>query len=150
MNLNRPLIQTEDCSPTWLEMSAMQAAGLRVLQQILANILFRRRTNCKKSRLCRGQRAVSATFVFIGDLRLTSGEPGFYTEVCSFTDDVILFFCFLKDGITSCITKSESTKQKHFVCVSSLASERRVEYDSVWNDVTPGILCLNSQSINCS
>lgn len=144
MNLNRPLIQTEDCSPTWLETNVMQADGRRVLQQMLAYIRFRRRTNRKKSRLRSGQRTVSATFVFIGALGSTSEEPGFHTEVCAFTDDVILFFFYLKDGITRCIFKSKTTKLKHqnfiIVCVLFPASEGRVmnmthnlKWRHVWN-----------------
>lgn len=147
MNLNRPLIQTEDCSPTWLETSAMQAEWLRVLQQILAYMRFRRRTNREPfswrtkdsfsySWNCSWKLSVCVYRGFQVDIK-TTGFPHW-----------ALLFCRRCDSITSCIFKSETTKLKQQRC--TFVWVRLWTWLRIWNDVKSGILCSNSQSISYS
>lgn len=107
-------MQTDDCSPTWWETGDERGAGRRI-RCSLANISIHALIpESVQLRLCS---------------RGISEEAGFQPEVCSFTDDVILFVGYWDDGITKYRFKSESRKLKHqngaIVCVSFPASESR-------------------------
>lgn len=112
-------MQTDDCSPTWWETRNESGAGRRI-RCSLANISIHALiAESVQLHLCS---------------RRISEEAGFQPEVCSFTDDVILFIGYLDDGITRCRFESEqeakAPERRYCLCVISCIREWVCECDS--------------------